>query len=71
VSWHATPPGPAHHPLTVQVDVPGPAGDSCGRVVFTSYHVQVSGSGSHTLTAQERVLEYLFFQLSTCIQAPG
>ncbi|TAK32432.1 MAG: hypothetical protein EPO40_02615 [Myxococcaceae bacterium] len=69
VSWHEGPPGPHHHPLTVQVDYPGAGGDYCGRIVFTSYHVQ-TGTGA-TLSPQERVLEYLFFQLSSCIQVPG
>ncbi len=69
VSWHEGPTGPHHHPLTVQADYPGPANDFCGRVVFTSYHVQTDTSA--TLSPQERVLEYLFFQLATCIQVPG
>lgn len=63
VDWHV--PGSGHHPLTVQSDFPNGGGDYCGRAVFTSYHVQ-TGSGSELLP-QERVLEYLFFQLSGCI----
>ncbi|MFI5302989.1 MAG: hypothetical protein ACHREM_33275, partial [Polyangiales bacterium] len=68
VSWHegTTAVGPAVHPLTAQVDIPGASGDRCGRVVFTSYHVQSASSGSG-LTPQEHVLEYLFFQLSRCV----
>jgi hypothetical protein len=68
VSWHegSTTVGPAHHPLTAQVDVLGAGGASCGRAVFTSYHVQSSASGG-ALTPQERVLEYLFFQLTACL----
>lgn len=62
VDWHIA--GSGRHPLTVQADYAGPAGDYCGRVVFTSYHVE---TGTGTLTPQERVLEYLFFQLSSCI----
>jgi hypothetical protein len=69
VSWHEGPSGPHHHPLTAQADYPGPSGDYCGRVVFTSYHVQTDTSAM--LSPQERVLEYLFFQLTTCIQVPG
>ena len=65
VTWHTG--GAAHHPLTVQADYPNPAGAYCGRMVFTSYHVQ-TGTGT-TLAPQERVLEYVFFQLSSCIQA--
>lgn len=63
VQWHTG--GGDHHPLTVRVDVPDSDGTYCGRVVFTSYHVESSGSSA--LTAQERVLEYLFFELSECI----
>ena len=62
--WHTT--GSGHHPLTVQTDLQDSAGNYCGRMVFTSYHVE-TGTGT-TLSPQERVLEYLFFQLSTCIQ---
>ena len=65
VTWHT--PGSGHHPLTVQADYPNGSGGYCGRVVFTSYHVQ-TGTGT-TLAPQERVLEYLFFQLSGCIAA--
>ena len=63
VTWHTAP--SAHHPLTVQADVADAAGNYCGRAVFSSYHVQSSTTA--TLSPQERVLEYLFFQLSTCI----
>ena len=70
VAWHGTP-GTAVHPLTVQVDYPGPTNAYCGRVAFTSYHVQTAstvGMPATALSPQERVLEYLFFQLTTCIQ---
>jgi hypothetical protein len=69
VSWYGASgtAGPATtRPLTVQVDVPGASGARCGRTVFTSYHVQSTSSTSTTLSAQERVLEYLFFQLNAC-----
>ncbi len=68
VMWHTGTGG--HHPLTAMVDYAGSSGASCGRVVFTSYHVQSNTSGT-ALSPQERVLEYLFFQLSSCIQVPG
>jgi hypothetical protein len=64
VTWHTA--GSGHHPLTVQADVADPSGNYCGRVVFSSYHVQ-TGTAGQPLSPQERVLEYLFFQLSTCI----
>jgi hypothetical protein len=63
VTWHTA--GSGHHPLTVQADVADASGNYCGRVVFSSYHVQTSTTAM--LSPQERVLEYLFFQLSTCI----
>jgi hypothetical protein len=65
VTWHV--PGSGHHPLTVQADYPNGSGGWCGRMVFTSYHVQTGTAA--TLAPQERVLEYLFFQLSGCIPA--
>ena len=72
VSWHQGPTGPHNHPLSAQADYQAPGGGNyCGRVVFTSYHVQSTTASGAALDAQERVLEYLFFQLSTCIQTPG
>jgi hypothetical protein len=68
VMWHTA--GSGHHPLTVLVDYAAPGQGTCGRVVFTSYHVQSTSMGPQ-LTPQERVLEFLFFRLSTCIQTPG
>lgn len=65
VTWHT--PGSGHHPLTVEADYPSGSGGYCGRAVFTSYHVQTGTAA--TLAPQERVLEYLFFQLSGCIAA--
>ncbi len=71
VTWHQGPAGPHVHPLTAQADYEAPGGGYCGRVVFTSYHVQSTTTSGASLAAQERVLEYLFFQLSSCIQTPG
>jgi hypothetical protein len=65
VTWHTM--ATAFHPLTVQADYPDGAGSYCGRVLFSSYHVQTSRDD--TLAPQERVLEYLFFQLGGCIQS--
>ena len=70
VSWYTgTTIGPsAAHPLTAQFDVVNDNGQRCGRAAFTSYHMQSTGSGG-TLSPQERVLEYLLFQLSRCVNS--
>lgn len=65
VTWHTM--ATAYHPLTVQVDATDAGGRACGRVLFSSYHVQTS-LGT-TLAPQERVLEYLFFRLGECLGA--
>lgn len=56
------------HPLTVSADFRGTA-MGCGRAVFTSYHVDSRAMG--TLTPQERVLEWLLFELGGCVMPPG
>ena len=69
VSWwvNTTTIGPgAVHPLTAQVDVQDDNGKRCGRIAYTSYHMQSSSAGG-SLSPQERVLEYLLFQLSRCV----
>ena len=51
------------------------ADNQCGRVVYSSFHI-ASGAGStfpaecdsNPLTAQEKVLEFLLFDLAACIQ---
>jgi hypothetical protein len=69
-------------PLQFTFDTPvGVSADKqCGRVVFSDFHVNlIAGSGtvsgkfsdicptSGTMTAQEKVLEYMLFDLSSCI----
>jgi hypothetical protein len=56
----------ADHPLTVEAQYRD--GGGCGRVVFTSYHTTSVTSGP--LTPQERVLEWLLFELGGCA-TPG
>lgn len=55
--------------LTVTSDARG-TGAGCGRAVFTSYEVDPR-TMSTTLTPQERVLEWLLFELGGCVQPPG
>jgi hypothetical protein len=55
--------------------VSAPAADQCGRVVYSSFHI-ASGGGTYfpdecstaPLTTQEKVLEFLLFDLAACIQ---
>src|SRR4029078_2592800 len=67
--------------LTFNTPVESAATNQCGRVVFTDVHVSLeSGDSSHpetpfpmgctaplTLTAQEKALEVMFFDLSCCV----
>ena len=57
----------ADHPLTAEAQYSG-TGGGCGRVVFTSYHTNSTTTGG--LTPQERVLEWLIFELGGCV-TPG
>jgi hypothetical protein len=58
----------ADHPLTVEATYRGMNGAGCGRVVYTSYHTNSTTTGP--LTPQERVLEWLIFELGGCV-TPG
>lgn len=68
VQWHvpvgATSPA-ADHPLTIQSAVPDASGAACGRAFYSSYHTSSSTTAT-TLSSQERLLEYLIFQLAKC-----
>jgi hypothetical protein len=68
--------------LTFNTPVEAPAAAQCGRVVFTDVHVGDGGGSSApgapgfpslcspnlTMSAQEKALEFMFFDLSSCVQ---
>lgn len=49
-------------PLTTQFDV-----SSCGRVVYSSYHTAGGNVSPGNLLPQERILEYLMFEVGSCV----
>ncbi len=60
-------------PLQYAFNTPlaAPAADKCGRVLFSDFHVSSGGSfptcTSGPLTPQEKVFEYLIFDLTSCV----
>ena len=83
VPWlTASVPGPSVQEYTFNTPVGVPADKQCGRVSFSDFHVNLnemlttSGSTfpvecdaqSSTLTAQEKVIEFMLFDLASCIQ---
>jgi hypothetical protein len=68
---------PALFHYTFNTPVGQPEGQQCGKVLFSDFHVVASTSTSTTfpgecdaspMTAQEKALEFMFFDLSACIQ---
>lgn len=66
--------------FTFNTPVGAPSASQCGRVLFSDFHVVttgISGSGNQTfpsecsagaMTAQEKVLEFMLFDLGACVQ---
>jgi hypothetical protein len=69
---------PMHY--TFDTPVGTPAAQQCGRVLFDDFHVEnVSGAGSDTfpaectgttMTPQEKMLEFMLFDLGACVAPP-
>ncbi len=57
-------------PLSISADIK--ENNGCGRVLFSSYEVDNRAAMDMTpLSPQERILEYLLFELGGCINTPG
>jgi hypothetical protein len=78
--WIYTPDARTQY-MTFNTPVEAPAAGQCGRVVFTDVHVGTGGGVSHfdtpfptgcsaslAMSAQEKALEFMFFDLSSCVQ---
>jgi hypothetical protein len=76
--------GLAHQDIHYTFDTPFTAGGSagtCGRVVFSDFHVENSGGAKNVtfpkecaagaLTPQEKLLEFMLFDLTSCVSAPS
>jgi hypothetical protein len=81
--WMSVDPNLSTTPPPLEYTFDTPVGNKpaaqCGRVLFSDFHVNTGGDGSGsfptechgtTMTAQEKVLEFMLFDLSSCI-APG
>jgi hypothetical protein len=64
-----------HFPLHMTFDTPYKAASTCGRVVFSDFHVADAATAGTTfpaecptgaMTSQEKVLEFLLYDLSSC-----
>jgi len=73
-------PNPASFPVHYTFDTPFGASQVCGRVVYSDFHVEnSSGANGSTfpsecamggLTPQEKLLEFMLFDLTSCVSPP-
>jgi hypothetical protein len=68
------------NPLIFSFNTPvtADAGDQCGRAIYASFHVATPKAGAFPgscdtapLTPQEKVLEFMLFDLAACVQNDG
>jgi hypothetical protein len=77
------PNGPKGYPLQYTFNTPVGQANQCGRVIYSDFHVAVAGNGGHTggqtfpnecdntpMSAQEKALEYLIWDLASCVPPP-
>jgi hypothetical protein len=70
-------PNPASYPVHYTFDTPFGATQTCGRVVYSDFHVENSGGAYNdpfptecsggSLTPQEKLLEFMLFDLTSCV----
>ncbi|MBX3209534.1 MAG: carboxypeptidase regulatory-like domain-containing protein [Labilithrix sp.] len=78
-SWITVPNGAntAHEYISFNTPIPAPEDQKCGRVVYSDLHVTTAdehgpwpqGCKTADLTPQEKALEFMLFDLSSCIQS--
>jgi hypothetical protein len=76
--YSTNPPAATIQHLTFNTPVGAAAASQCGRVIFSDFHVNNASTANTTfpaecsvtpLSAQERVLEFMLFDLASCVSA--